>query len=149
MRIDNEIILKNLKRVLHTKVVPAVGDTYVRSGAGVVGMCCDLLAQQADDAADIVYEDNRGMQGLFLKALSVVSCNDLRQQLEDAGTWQSPSIRIPDLTALNAKLAELLIELQIWLESNEASGASSLEFEILEQLERNAKRRLLILGALG
>lgn len=137
-------VLGMLAANLVTNVVPRVDLAYVAKDAELMVFLLMAAAEEFDRAAELRFRENGDLRGLFGDAAQQVDDTELGQRLEDAAGGEDTSLTVSALTASNADLRALLIDLHEHVETAVVSGApwaDALDRRIWDFLQTSVQRR--------
>jgi hypothetical protein len=118
---------------------------YVRGNVAAVMMLLTLAAQESETAAPALARANLARFALLTAALADAPLPDdlARHVRETLNASPLAAIRLSDLSAVHARLNGVLIQLHIWAEGADWSGAAALETAILAELAQSAREQRL------
>jgi len=142
----NEILTGLLGAVI-TDIAPHLPEGYPQGSMSLVALLMMFSAQEYDRAAEVRFNENLAMRGLFVDAARDVPDPDLQRRLLKAGNESDESLLISALNASNCELKELLVELHLATEMNDTPWAHNTDELIWAMLEEFTAARKLDLPA--
>jgi hypothetical protein len=143
MKPEVDQILEISAGQLMAGVVPLLPDSYSQGSTALLSFLMLFSAQEYERGAEIRATDNAEMRAAFGALAPIVGDADLKKKLEDAATSTVSSLLISKLNQSNAHLRALLIELHIYLESQDGDDVRAGEKRIWDVLKASAARRLV------
>lgn len=121
---------------------------YEQASSLVFGLTLGIVADQLENAAANLVEENGVMRGLFREALSIpdVGSAVLRTRLEAPENGSEDSLRVSVLRETNDTLRDLLGALLAAVEGVESADARRLEEHIWDELNRSTQRRAVAIA---
>ena len=141
MKPDADHLLRMLAGRLLTHIMPMVNTEYGQSSISLVALLMMAAAEDFDRAAARLIEENKQMRKIFFEALTIITGEPLKQQLEEAAGRLDEDFRVSALDQTNQEMRALLIALQTHIESMEGEGAKRLNGMIWRELAESANRR--------
>jgi len=121
---------------------------YEQASSLVFGLALGIVADQLENAAANLVEENDVMRGLFEEALAIPGLGSaaLRARWEAAGNGKEGSLRVGALRESNDALRDLLGELLSATEGLESADVRHLEGHIWDELNRSTERRAVAIA---
>ena len=140
------LVLNGLARTMLMDLLPHVSHAYagqtLQLGAALSMMC----AQEFDQAAARLAEENAALTALFADAGAVVADDALRTDLQSAIAEASGSLLVSVLYERNRTLRALLVRLHAHVETLDGDPARALDARIWNELVESTRRRHLDLA---
>jgi hypothetical protein len=124
-------------------VIPLLPNSYSQGSTAVLSFLMLFSAQEYERGAEIRVADNTDMRAVFGALAPLVRDTELKAKLREAAASTDSSLLISALDKSNAHLRALLIELHIYLESQDGDAGRAGEKRIWDVLKASAARRLV------
>jgi hypothetical protein len=148
MKPSMDEVLIGMAGAVGLKIIPDMPETsYALGDAKMVTGLAVLLAQEVDQAADVLIRENAAFRGLFRQAAKR-AVGVLKPKLAEAAATSDANFRVSTLEAGNAELKALLIELHALVEKVDAQWARAINAEIWAVLKQGADDRMLVLPSM-
>jgi hypothetical protein len=139
-----EMLLPGLAGTLAMRVMPELPpDSYALGDARITGALLLMIAQQAEQAADVLATENAAVRALFADAARAPLAPKFVEALAVAAATKDESLRITALEAGNAALTALMITLHAEVETRSEAWAQALDRSIWAILRKGAEARML------
>ncbi len=130
-----------LAAVIGLRIMPEIAEgSYAGGDAGMVAASLALMAQQVDDAADLLSRENNAMRSLFRDA--ALDFAGMTSELQKAGLTRDDDLKLSTLSANHAAFSSLLIRLHAEVEKA-GEPADAINARIWELLASGAAARSL------
>ena len=124
-----------------TEMAPHIQPAYRSAVLTYVATLLKSAAENWDEAAHRLVEENRALRTLFAQIAPVITDNALAARLADLQQGQDDNLRISALMAANEILRAALIDAQIAIEESKGDAARAAEDAIWAELRASTERR--------
>lgn len=136
-------VMTALSGTILTKIMPNLNSEYAQRDAGLLSLIMTAASEEYDRAAEVRVAENRDMRTVFAAAAHEVQDRELSDRLEAAAKTTDANLRISALNKSNNELRQLLIDLQVYVEGQDADWASAIDRQIWDALRASTKRRAI------
>ncbi|MCB2046695.1 MAG: hypothetical protein KDE32_00555 [Novosphingobium sp.] len=141
MKLRRTTVLSGIENALRKKIIPLLADDFARNevhlAASLIGIDC---AGRDEEVALLVEEQDR-IRALFAEAAGKVGDAALANRLSEMAKAKPDDLRMGALMEATARLRDLLVELHIYVESQDEQWASELDRAIWRLIRDNESAR--------
>lgn len=142
MRPNGEEVLRGVQGALLTYVLPEVQSAYARTELMIALSLLGIVADDWDDAAQRLADDNAALRALARRASDALADDDaIVANLRPLAAEAESSLRLSGLAAANERLRAALGRLAPMLEAAGSPGLRDLRAAVMDHLRADAESR--------